>query len=87
MEVVEGYHVAKSVNRSLYTGDTIFVGGAGRFFEVSPEEMCNAMAFARDKLPGDTKMFCGHEYTVANLTYCKLVEPENAAASAMLEKA
>ena len=48
--------------------------------------MCNAMALARDKWPGDTKMFPGHEYAVANLNFCKTVDPQNAAVLATLEK-
>ena len=48
--------------------------------------MCNAMAIAREKLPGDTKMFPGHEYAIANLNFCKIADPENSAVLAMSEK-
>lgn len=39
--------------------------------------MVAAMAVARDVMPDDTKMFCGHEYTLQNLNFCALVDPEN----------
>lgn len=65
------------MNICVFTGDTIFSGGCGRFFEGEPHEMVAAMTVARDIIPGDAKMFCGHEYTVANLNFCALVDPEN----------
>ena len=44
--------------------------------------MVYAMSVARDKLPRDTKMFCGHEYSIANLDFCLKVCPTNAAIQA-----
>ena len=76
-KVAQGYQVTKNVNRCVFTGDTIFVGGCGRFFEGEPHEMAAAMTVARDVLPADTKMFCGHEYTVANLNFCAIADPTN----------
>ena len=81
-----GYQVTKSVNRAVFTGDTIFIGGAGRFFEGKPEQMCYAMQLARDVWPADTKMFVGHEYTVANMKFCATVDGKNQDVLAMLEK-
>ena len=73
-----GYQTVKNVNRCIFTGDTIFIGGCGRFFEGTAAEMAYAMSVMRDKIPQDTKMFCGHEYTEANLKFCIQADPENA---------
>ena len=61
---------------AVFTGDTIFSGGAGRFFEGTADQMVAAF----DKvmaLPPSTKMYPGHEYTVANLSFATKLEPEN----------
>ena len=55
--------MTRSVNKAVFTGDTIFTGGCGRFFEGNAEDMVAAMAIARNDLPSDTKMYNGHEYT------------------------
>ena len=78
-KLAQGYQVTRSVNRCVFTGDTIFEGGCGRFFEGEPHEMVAAMAIARDVLPPDTKMFNGHEYADQNLKFCASVDPDNAA--------
>lgn len=65
------------MNRLVFTGDTIFTGGTGRFFEGGPQDMAAAMAVARDQLPGNTKMYNGHEYTVQNMKFANLVDPQN----------
>ena len=54
--------------------------------EGKPDQMANNMALARNKWPGDTKMFPGHEYAVANLTFCKTVQPQNPVVLQWLEK-
>ena len=60
----------------MFTGDTVFVGGCGRFFEGTAQEMVEA--FRRfGELPDDTKVYVGHEYTVANLTWGSKIEHEN----------
>ena len=51
---------------ALFTGDCLFVGGCGRFFEGSPKEMSEALKPLL-ALPEKTQVFCGHEYTVAKL--------------------
>lgn len=67
-EKVEGYEVITNVNRCVFTGDTLFIGGCGRFFEGQPQEMLSALDRLA-ALPDDTKVFCGHEYTVKNLEF------------------
>lgn len=60
----------------LFCGDTLFMAGCGRLFEGTPEQMLEAMNFF-NQLPGNTKVFCAHEYTLANLAFAQAVEPEN----------
>ncbi len=60
----------------LFTGDVLFVGGCGRFFEGGPEDMVQSMAKLAS-LPADTRVYCGHEYTVKNLQFALDVEPDN----------
>ncbi|CAM9718723.1 unnamed protein product, partial [Chrysoparadoxa australica] len=63
----------------LFSGDTLFIGGCGRFFEGSAEEMRHALMDVAASLPLDTGVFCGHEYTVSNLMFALSVEPSNQA--------
>ncbi|XP_043289251.1 hydroxyacylglutathione hydrolase, mitochondrial isoform X2 [Venturia canescens] len=70
---------------SVFTGDTLFIGGCGRFFEGTPEQMHKALNKVLGSLPGETRVFCGHEYTCANLKYGLAVEPNNEAIQKKLE--
>jgi len=63
--------------KALFTGDTLFIGGCGRFFEGTPDEMYHALCGVIGKLPGNTSVYCGHEYTKKNLEFALTVEPEN----------
>ena len=60
----------------LFCGDTLFAGGCGRLFEGSPAQMWHSLA-RLVQLPGDTRIYCAHEYTQANLRFAAAVEPEN----------
>jgi len=62
---------------ALFTGDTLFLGGCGRFFEGTPQQMHEALIEKLSKLPDHCNVYCGHEYTVQNLQYALHVEPEN----------
>jgi hydroxyacylglutathione hydrolase len=57
-----GYQSSAGIKQCIFTGDTIFIGGCGRFFEGTPDQMVAAMQVAV-KYP-DAWMFCGHEYTL-----------------------
>jgi hydroxyacylglutathione hydrolase len=70
---------------ALFCGDTLFSGGCGRFFEGSAETMQNSLAKLK-ALPPSTRIFCGHEYTEANLRFCLHVEPQNSAALARAQQ-
>ena len=59
-----------------FTGDTLFSLGCGRVFEGTHEEMFNSLNKIK-KLPPDTKVYCGHEYTKSNLNFCLEYDPNN----------
>jgi len=61
----------------VFTGDTLFLGGCGRFFEGTAEEMYTALITKLGSLPDETKVYCGHEYSLQNLSFGRHVEPDN----------
>jgi hydroxyacylglutathione hydrolase len=72
-------HIAFWGHGALFCGDTLFSAGCGRMFEGTPEQMNASLNRLRD-LPPETEVFCGHEYTAANLRFALAVEPANTAA-------
>lgn len=60
----------------LFCGDTLFSAGCGRVFDGSMQELFNSLSILR-KLPDETKIYCAHEYTLANLKFANFVEPNN----------
>uniref|UniRef100_A0A8D0GJ79 Hydroxyacylglutathione hydrolase, mitochondrial n=1 Tax=Sphenodon punctatus TaxID=8508 RepID=A0A8D0GJ79_SPHPU len=76
------YYVTKpssSEPPAVFTGDTLFVAGCGKFFEGSREEMYKALIEILGRLPPETRVYCGHEYNINNLKFAWHVEPNNAA--------
>jgi hydroxyacylglutathione hydrolase len=63
-------------DRAVFCGDTMFAAGCGRLFEGTPKMMYEAFQKLA-ALPDDTRVFCGHEYTEANLVFAAHVEPDN----------
>ena len=74
-------HIAYYGVGVLFCGDTLFACGCGRVFEGTPEQMYASLEKLR-ALPDDTKVYCGHEYTLANIGFAKGVEPQNSALAA-----
>lgn len=72
--------------RAVFTGDTLFLSGCGRLFEGTPAQMFESLGKLK-RLPGDTRVYCGHEYTISNTRFALTVEPENAALKARLAAA
>ncbi|KAJ8114677.1 hypothetical protein OPT61_g3497 [Boeremia exigua] len=66
-------------DKAVFTGDTMFIGGCGRFFEGTAEEMHKALNQTLAALPDDTKVFPGHEYTKGNVKFAKTVAKDNEA--------
>ncbi|RUS17088.1 beta-lactamase-like protein [Endogone sp. FLAS-F59071] len=75
------YYVVDSATneRAVFTGDTLFIAGCGRFFEGDARDMYRVLFHVLAKLPEDTWVFCGHEYTRANLKFALYVDPHNEA--------
>jgi hydroxyacylglutathione hydrolase len=65
-------------DKLVFAGDTLFSIGCGRVMEGSMETMWQSMLKLR-ALPDDTRLYCGHEYTSANVRFAKTIEPNNAA--------
>jgi hydroxyacylglutathione hydrolase len=65
----------------LFAGDTLFSIGCGRVVEGTPEMMWQSLLKLR-ALPDDTRMYCGHEYTDANIRFAVTIEPDNEALKA-----
>ncbi len=72
-------------SRLLFAADTLFAMGCGRLFEGSPEDMQRSFDKLA-KLPDDTKVYCGHEYTLANADFALTVDPDNEKLKARHEK-
>ena len=70
----------------LFCGDTLFSLGCGRLFEGSPPQMAASLARLA-ALPGDTRVCCGHEYTLSNAAFARVVEPDNPALRRRTEEA
>jgi hydroxyacylglutathione hydrolase len=64
-----------------FVGDTLFSIGCGRVIEGTPEMMWQSLLKLR-RLPDDTRVYCGHEYTQANIRFAKTIEPGNAVLAA-----
>jgi hydroxyacylglutathione hydrolase len=70
------YHFADDC--VAFVGDTIFAVGCGRLFEGTPGQMwASLLKIAR--LPAETKLYCAHEYTQANIRFALMVDRENSA--------
>lgn len=63
---------------SVFCGDTLFAAGCGRLFEGTPAQMWESLSKLA-ALPGETRVYCGHEYTLANLRFAAAVEPTSPA--------
>jgi len=62
--------------KKIFTGDTLFSLGCGRIFEGTYEQMFRSLKRIK-KLPKDTKIYCGHEYTLQNSNFCIAEDPNN----------
>ena len=69
------YHLAD--HHIAFVGDTLFALGCGRLFEGTPQQMWTSLDRLR-ALPGDTTVYCAHEYTESNAKFALAVDAENA---------
>ena len=65
-----------SKDKIAFTGDTLFSLGCGKIFEGTYEQMFSSLNKLK-KLPSDTKIYCGHEYTLKNSMFCAKYEKNN----------
>ncbi len=72
-------HVAYLFGPALFSGDTLFVGGCGRFTEGTAAQMFDALFRVFGALPRSTLLYCGHEYALKNLRFAATLEPDNLA--------
>jgi hydroxyacylglutathione hydrolase len=78
-------HIAFFGAGSLFCGDTLFACGCGRLFEGTAAQMVDSLGKLA-RLPGATRVYCGHEYTLANLRFAEAVEPGNRALAPRRER-
>ena len=71
--------------KKIFTGDTLFSLGCGRIFEGTYEQMFNSLKRIK-KLPKNTEIYCGHEYTLQNSNFCITNDPENINLKNKIEK-
>lgn len=74
-----------AAEKILFCGDTLFSSGCGRVFEGTYDQMHDSLQKLA-KLPKDTKIYCAHEYTMANLAFAAHIEPDNQAIAAKINK-
>ena len=79
-------HVAYYGLGSLFCGDTLFACGCGRVFEGTAAQMLASLSKLA-ALPDETRVYCGHEYTLANIRFARAVDPDNALLAAREERA
>lgn len=72
-------HVAYHLPGSCiaFVGDSLFALGCGRMFEGTPEQFWNSLQRLK-ALPGETMIYCAHEYTAANARFALYADPDNA---------
>jgi len=73
--------------KSVFTGDTLFVGGCGNFNSGTPQQMYHALIEVLGALPDNTGVFVGHNYTEKNLRWALHCEPDNQHVQAKLAQA
>jgi hydroxyacylglutathione hydrolase len=73
-------------DKLAFAGDTLFSIGCGRVIEGTMEQMWQSLRKLRD-LPDDTRIYCGHEYTEANIKFARTIEPDNTALQAREKEA
>jgi hydroxyacylglutathione hydrolase len=69
-------HIAYYSQGTLFCGDTLFGAGCGRLFEGTAAQLYDSLQKIA-ALPDDTKIYCAHEYTLHNLQFAQMVEPDN----------
>lgn len=77
-------HIAYYGHGALFCGDALFSAGCGRIFEGTAPQLYGSLRKLA-ALPDDTRVYCAHEYTLANLRFAQAAEPDNEARDRYLE--
>ncbi|KAI6177060.1 Hydroxyacylglutathione hydrolase-like protein [Aphelenchoides bicaudatus] len=77
---------SKNNQKALFTGDTLFLSGCGKFFECKASVMFNTLNRLLEVVDDETNMYFGHEYSVTNLKFAKQVDPHNKSVSEKLDE-
>lgn len=67
----------EEIEKAVFTGDTLLVGGCGRFVEGDAKDMYHVLYTILGSLPLDTKVYSGHESALINLQFASTVDPNN----------
>ena len=78
-------YVRKGADPVAFCGDTLFACGCGRLFEGTPAQMVDSLSKLA-QLPPQARMYCAHEYTLANIRFAEAVEPGNAQLAARKQR-
>ena len=81
-----GGHIAYLIKDALFCGDTLFGAGCGRIFEGTAEQMWSSLK-RLSTLPSSTRVYCAHEYTLANLDFAACVDEDNPKLSMRIKQA
>jgi hydroxyacylglutathione hydrolase len=71
------YYAEHNNEKAVFTGDCLFVGGVGKFFEGTAADMYVSLYEKLGRLPPETLIYCGHEYTLSNYRFALSVDNEN----------
>ncbi|CAG8447243.1 8341_t:CDS:2 [Acaulospora morrowiae] len=75
--VRDGDEMNEEKEKAVFTGDTLLVGGCGRFVEGDAKDMYHVLYSILGSLPKDTQVFCGHESAFLNLQFASTIDPNN----------
>lgn len=78
-------HIAYHGQGALFCGDTLFAAGCGRVFSGTFEQLSDSL-IRIGQLPTETRVYCAHEYTLANLGFAAWVEPQSPALAARTQR-
>ncbi|KAJ1962551.1 Cytoplasmic glyoxalase II [Dispira parvispora] len=80
------YYIETEQQKAVFTGDTLFVAGCGKFFEGTGSDMYQSLVESLGALPPDTLVYCGHEYTRNNLKFAQSIDPDNESLRNMVQR-
>ncbi len=78
-------HIGFAIGSNFFCGDTLFGAGCGRLHGTPPQLLFHSLKKIT-RLPNETRLYCAHEYTLANLRFAHLVEPDNPKIVQRIEK-